>query len=147
MLDDSKAMRTVLVVEDDLNDLDFIKRAFKITFFARKVIHCPHGPDALDYLFSRGVHFGRPEGQPEIIFLDLNLPGMPGLEVLKQIRSDQLTQHITIVVMTASSEEEAIVSCYNQGANFFLRKRTDNALFNYEVLQLELHWLSRGGPK
>ena len=144
--EDPRRNRTVLLVEDDPNDVELIKRAFKITLFARKLVHAPDGSTALDYLFSRGIYTGRPPGMPEIMILDLGLPGLSGHEVLRQVQADEQAHKIPIVIMTGSSEDEAMVKSFNLGASYFIRKLSDIEQFRYDVLQLELHWMSRGGP-
>jgi two-component system response regulator len=142
-----EAARTILLVEDNPDDVAVIKRAFRSTFSTRQVLHAETGDEALDYLFARGAHHGRDAGMPEIVFVDLNLPGMSGLEVVRRMRTDERTRRITIVVMTATREDEEILSCFNQGANFFIRKLVDSYQFTYEVEQLERHWRAHGVPR
>jgi CheY-like chemotaxis protein len=141
MPDDPRPIRTVLLVEDDPNDAEFIKRAFKITLFARKLIHIVSGEEALAYLFAD------PTPMPEIVILDLNLPGMSGIAVLRRMRQDPRTSRIPTVVISSILSDEVKSKILEFGAHFFLRKHVDTDQFNAEVLQLELHWLSLGGPQ
>ena len=141
MPDDPRPTRTVLLVEDDPNDAEFIKRAFKITLFARKLIHVVSGEAALDHLFAD------PIPMPEIVILDLKLPGISGIAVLRRMRQDPRTARIPTVVITSNATDEMKIKILGFGAHFFLRKHVDTERFNAEVLQLELLWLSLGGPQ
>jgi two-component system response regulator len=137
---------SLLLVEDNPDDAELIVRAFKITLQTRKLVHVEDGAAALDFLFSRGLFRGREGDMPEVMILDLNMPGIPGHQVLRQIRADQRTAAIPIVILTSDSHEEAMVKSLALGANYFLHKHHDLSRFENEVLQLELHWLSHGGP-
>lgn len=104
------------------------------------------GVEALDYLFSSGAHAGRdPDGNPEVVLLDLKLPKIGGLEVLRRMRAEESTRRIPVVVLTSSNEERDVLAGYNLGANSFVRKPVD-AQFVEAAQQLGLYWLVTNQP-
>ena len=137
-----KRSRTILLVEDNPDDIELTLRAFAKCNLAGDVVVVRDGAEALDYLFVTGVHAGRdPAVAPEVIFLDLNLPKIDGLNVLKAVRADQRTHLIPIVVLSSSKDERDVVSSYERGANSFVRKPVDFGEFVDAARQLGLYWL------
>lgn len=132
----------ILLVEDNPDDVDLTLRAFQRSRVRNEVIVARDGAEALDYLFSTGAHANRPTGEmPEVILLDLNLPKLHGLEVLKRLRADDRTRLLPVVVLTSSTEEQDIVRSYHLGANSYVRKPVDFAQFVEAARQLGLYWL------
>ncbi|HEY0992828.1 MAG TPA: response regulator [Kofleriaceae bacterium] len=134
------AGKTILLVEDRADDVDLTLRALEKNRIANEVVVCVDGLDALDFLFARGRHADRTE-LPELILLDLNLPRVTGLEVLRQIRADERTRRIPVVVLTSSAEDQDILSSYDLGANSFVQKPVDFTQFVEATGQLGMYWL------
>ncbi|HZJ63583.1 MAG TPA: response regulator [Kofleriaceae bacterium] len=134
------ASKTILLVEDRADDVDLTLRALEKNRIANEVVVCVDGLDALDFLFARGRHADRTE-LPELILLDLNLPRVTGLDVLRQIRADERTRRIPVVVLTSSAEDQDILSSYDLGANSFVQKPVDFSLFVEATRQLGMYWL------
>src|SRR5882757_1994159 len=133
--------KTILLVEDNPDDEMLMLRALDKNHIANEVVVARDGVQALDYLFARGVHEGRDVNEtPQLILLDLKLPKIGGLEVLQQMRSDERTKYIPVVVLTSSSEQRDIVSSYNLGANSFVQKPVDFQEFIQATLQLGTYW-------
>jgi len=133
---------TILLVEDNQDDVDLTMRAFDKHKLANQLVVARDGVEALDYLFARGAHAGRdPKQMPELVLLDLKLPKVDGLAVLKQVRSNEATRRLPVVVLTSSNEERDIVGSYDLGANSFVRKPVDFAQFVDAARQLGLYWL------
>lgn len=134
--------RIVLLVEDNPDDEMLTLRSFKKNNIANKVVVVQDGADALNYLFGTGAYAGRELGDlPAVILLDLNLPKVSGLEVLRRIRADERTRLLPVVVLTSSKEEQDIINSYSLGANSYLRKPVDFEKFTKAVGQLGLYWL------
>ena len=134
------ASKTILLVEDRADDVDLTLRALEKNRIANEVVVCVDGLDALDFLFARGRHADRTE-LPELILLDLNLPRVTGLDVLRQIRADERTRRIPVVVLTSSAEDQDILSSYDLGANSFVQKPVDFSQFVEATRQLRMYWL------
>jgi two-component system response regulator len=134
------ASKTILLVEDRADDVDLTLRALEKNRIANEVVVCVDGLDALDFLFARGRHADR-AGLPELILLDLNLPRITGLDVLRQIRADERTRRIPVVVLTSSAEDQDILSSYDLGANSFVQKPVDFGQFVEATRQLGMYWL------
>ncbi len=133
---------TILLVEDNADDEELTLRAFKRSKVLNRVEVVRDGVEALDYLFATGVHAERdPKAMPAVILLDLKLPKLGGLEVLRRVRADERTRRIPVVVLTSSNEEKDILSSYGLGANSFVRKPVDFAQFMEAAQQLGLYWL------
>lgn len=136
------AMRSgsVLLIEDREDDIELTLRAFKRNGIANEVMVVRDGAAALDYLFGPD----RPEGRldmPELILLDLNLPKVHGLDVLRRIRADERTRRLPVVILTSSNEQRDVVSSYDLGANSFVQKPVDFVQFADAVRELGLYWL------
>ncbi len=132
----------ILLVEDNPDDVELTLRAFK----KNRIINCLHvvtdGAEALEYLFGTGKYAGRDTShQPTVILLDLKLPKVDGLEVLKAIRADERTKLLPVVVLTSSKEEMDIMNVYTNGANSYIRKPVEFEKFIEAVGQLGLYWL------
>jgi two-component system, response regulator len=137
----------ILLVEDNADDLDLTLRAFRKSKVLNEIIAVRDGVEALDYLFATGTHSGRdPKATPEVILLDLKLPKVSGLEVLRRLRADERTRRIPVVVLTSSNEEKDIMACYDLGANSFVRKPVDFAQFMVAAQQLGMYWLVTNEP-
>ena len=134
--------KRILLVEDNPDDEALTLRALKRNNILNEVIVARDGAEALDYLFARGAHSGRDTAkQPEVILLDLKLPKVDGLEVLQQIRKDDRTRRLAVVILTSSNEERDIIASYDLGANSYIRKPVDFNQFMEVVRQLGVYWL------
>ncbi|HMI88531.1 MAG TPA: response regulator [Polyangiaceae bacterium] len=134
--------RTILLVEDNPNDEALTLRALKKSNILNPVVVARDGAEALDYLFSRGAQEGRkPAGNPEVVLLDLKLPKVDGLEVLRQLRADDRTKLLPVVLLTSSIEDQDLLRGYALGANSYVRKPVDFNQFVDAVKQLGLYWL------
>lgn len=130
----------ILLVEDNPDDEALTLRALKKNNITNEVIVARDGAEALDYLFGTGMQAGRPLA-PEVTLLDLKLPRIDGLEVLRRIREDQRTRLLPVVILTSSNEERDRLQSYNLGANSYVRKPVDFVQFTDAVRQLGLYWL------
>ena len=134
--------RVILLVEDNANDEALTQRAFKKANIANKVVVARDGAQALDYLFARGDFAARDPGEiPQVILLDLNLPKVGGLDVLRAIRADARTKLLPVVVLTSSKQDRDLVDGYSLGANSYVVKPVDFSQFSEAVRQLGLYWL------
>lgn len=134
--------KLILLVEDNADDELLMLRALKKNHILNRVIVARDGVEALDYLFSTGEYAGNDaEPLPQLILLDLKLPKLNGLEVLKRIRADRRTKYIPVVVLTSSTEEQDIISSYDLGANGFVQKPMDFNEFVEAANRLGVYWL------
>ena len=134
--------KTILLVEDNPDDEALTLRAFQKNKVRNEVVVARDGAEALDYLFCRGAYASRDPGAlPAITLLDLKLPKVDGLEVLKQIRANPSTRLLPVVVLTSSREEQDLINSYALGANSYIRKPVDFNQFIDAVRNLELYWL------
>lgn len=133
---------TILLVEDNPDDQELTLRALKHNNILNEVVVANDGAEALDYLFGDGSGGGRCACDlPHMILLDLKLPKVDGLEVLRRLRSDERTQLIPTVILTSSKEEQDLIAGYKLGANSYVRKPVDFKQFSEAVRQLGLYWL------
>lgn len=133
---------TILLVEDNPDDVALTRRALKKNNIANEVVVAKDGEEALDWLFGTGLHAGRKtDVPPAVVLLDLKLPKLDGLEVLERVRKDPRTELLPIVILTSSKEQEDMVKSYRGGANSYIRKPVDFGEFIEAVRQLGLYWL------
>ncbi|CAN5264635.1 response regulator [soil metagenome] len=134
--------RIILLVEDNPDDEALTLRAFRKSNVSNRVVVARDGVEALDYLFGTGSHAGRdPHDVPQLVLLDLKLPRIDGLEVLRRIRSDERTRLLPVVILTSSREQQDLLDGYGLGANSYVQKPVDFAKFLQAVEQLKLYWL------
>ena len=133
----------ILLVEDNPDDEALALRALRRSTPVEEIIVARDGVEALDYLFATGPHAGRDRSvMPRLVLLDLKLPRIDGLEVLRRMRANERTRLVPVVVLTSSAEEQDLLDGYGLGANSYVRKPVDFALFTRAVEQLKLYWLS-----
>lgn len=134
--------KVILLVEDNPDDVELTLRALKKNRIMNEVVVARDGVEALDYLFGEGSWPGRTEKTlPVVTLLDLKLPRIDGMEVLKRIRSDDRTRLLPVVILTSSNEESDVIKGYTLGANSYVRKPVDFDQFQEAVRQLGLYWL------
>jgi two-component system response regulator len=139
--------RIVLLVEDNPDDVDLARRAFTRSPWIKEIAVARDGAEALDYLFATGAHAGRDRtAMPGVVLLDLNLPKIDGLEVLRRLREDERTRRLPVVVLTSSNEEQDLFRSYELGANSFVRKPVDFGHFIEIAEQLGQYWLAVNEP-
>jgi CheY-like chemotaxis protein len=131
----------ILLVEDNPNDVELTLRALQKENLANKVFVVKDGAEALDFVFASGAFAQRKiENRPKVIFLDLKLPKVDGIEVLRRIKADERTKHTPVVMLTSSEEERDVVESYNLGVNSYIVKPVDFASFVRTVSELGLYW-------
>jgi two-component system response regulator len=133
---------SILLVEDNASDEELTLRALKKSNIANRVVVARDGAEALDFLFATGAYAGRSsQDVPQIILLDLNLPRIGGLEVLRRIRADDRTKLLPVVILTSSNEDKDLAQGYSSGANSYIVKPVDFRQFSEVVRQLGMYWL------
>lgn len=137
----------ILLVEDNKDDEALTIRALKKNNITNEVIVTRDGVEALDYLFGRGKYEARDTKQtPQVVLLDLNLPKVDGLTVLREMRNEKLTKLVPVVILTSSKEERDIIEGYSLGANSYVRKPVEFEKFVEAIRQLGLYWLILNQP-
>jgi two-component system response regulator len=135
-------MKPILLVEDNPDDETLTLRAFRKNNIKNEIVVARDGVEALDYLFAEGSYAGLTEERmPQVVLLDLKLPRIDGLEVLRRIRSDQRTKLLPVVVLTSSKEEQDLVESYSIGCNSYVRKPVNFDDFMEAARQLGMYWL------
>ena len=137
----------VLLVEDNIHDAEMTIRALKKVNLANNLVHVKDGAEALDFVFGQGKFAGRETAHlPKVILLDIKMPKVDGIEVLRQLKSRESSKVIPVVVMTSSKEEQDIISSYKLGVNSYIVKPVDFEGFAKAVSQLGLYWLLTNQP-
>ena len=139
--------KIILLVEDNPDDVDLTLRAFKQNNILNKVVVARDGVEALDYLMGTGTYKGRDVlDLPVVILLDLELPNVDGLEILKKVRSNEKTRLLPVVILTSSIKENDVINGYKLGANSYVRKPVDFTQFVDAIKLLGLYWLLWNEP-
>jgi two-component system response regulator len=132
----------ILLVEDNPHDAEMTIRALKKANLANRLTHVKDGAEALDFIFARGPFSDRQiENRPKVILLDIKMPKVDGIEVLRQIKANETTKTIPVVIMTSSKEEQDIIASYNLGVNSYVVKPVDFEGFAKAVSELGFYWL------
>jgi CheY-like chemotaxis protein len=139
--------RLILLIDDNPSDVELTKRALAKRHITNELRVAEDGKEALDYLFSEGARAGWEVADlPTLVLLDLNLPRLDGLQVLRRIRTDPRTRRLPVVILTSSSEEHDLATGYDLGANSYIRKPVDFAQFSEAIEYLGLYWLVLNEP-
>lgn len=139
--------KVILLVEDNPDDEALTLRALQRSNISNDVVVAHDGVEALDYLFGRGNYVGRDTThQPAVVLLDLKLPRLSGIEVLRQLRADSRTGFVPVVILTTSREEQDLISSYSLGCNSYISKPVDFVQFAEAVRQLGMYWLLLNEP-
>jgi CheY-like chemotaxis protein len=139
--------KIILLVEDNPDDVALTIRAFRKNDISNKIIVAKDGVEALDYLFGKGMYAGRDvKDTPVIVLLDLKLPRIDGLEVLRSIRQNEFTKLLPVVILTSSAEEQDVINGYKLGVNSYIRKPVDYNQFSEAIKYLGLYWLVWNEP-
>ena len=141
-----KNIKNILLVEDDLRDMELTLAALEENHLANKVVVVRDGAEALDYLYRRGEFKTRVAGNPVLVLLDLKMPKVNGLEVLKIIKADEQLKIIPVVVLSSSRETPDVVECYQHGVNAYVVKPVDFAEFMKAVKRLGIFWAAVNEP-
>lgn len=132
----------ILLVEDNPNDEALTLRAFKKSNILNEIIVVRDGQEAIDFLLCQGEYASRDKNNiPQVILLDINLPKIDGLEVLRTLRANENTAIVPVVIMTTSDEQDDLISSYKLGANSYIRKPVDLSQFMNAISQLGMYWL------
>ena len=139
-------LRPILLVEDNLNDIELTLAALKQNHLVNEIVVARHGGEALDYLYRRGGFQDRPNENPIVVFLDLKMPKVDGLEVLRQMKRDELLKVIPIVMLTSSREEADLIESYQLGVNAYVVKPVDFQQFSDAIKQMGMFWAVLNEP-
>jgi len=133
---------SILLVEDNPDDEELTLLAFRNNRISNTIVVVRDGAEALDYLLRNGKYSDRPSvGSPRLVLLDLKLPKVTGLDVLKRLRANSSTKYLPIVILTTSNQDEDIINSYELGANSFIRRPVEFNKFNEAIRQLGMYWL------
>jgi len=138
--------KVILLVEDNADDEALTLRAFEKNKIGNRIVVVRDGAEALDWMFKRGAHAGRGEHDPQVVLLDLKLPKVDGLEVLRQLREDARTKYTPVVILTSSKEESDLLRGYELRANSYIRKPVDFSRFVESVREIGMYWLVLNEP-
>ncbi|MDP1811307.1 MAG: response regulator [Sediminibacterium sp.] len=139
--------KTILLVEDNPSDVELAKRAFERSNILNPLVVAEDGQEALDYIFATGRYAGKDRFLlPALILLDLKLPIVDGLEVLRRIRAHEQTRRLPVVILTSSKEEQDVATSYDLGVNSYIRKPVDFYQFAEAVKHLGIYWLVLNEP-
>ena len=139
-------LKPILLVEDNPKDLELTLAALEQSQLANEVVVVRDGEEAIDFLYRRGAHESRNTSDPAVVLLDLKLPKVDGIEVLRRIKGSRHTKAIPVVVLTSSREERDVVETYNLGVNSYIVKPVDFEQFTEAVRQLGLYWVLLNQP-
>jgi two-component system response regulator len=131
----------ILLVEDSVHDAEMTLRTLKKRGIANDIDWVRDGVEAIDYLFCEGAHAGRDNGMPKLVLLDLKMPKMDGLQVLKRLKESELTRKIPVVMLTSSREEGDLLSSYALGVNSYIVKPVDFEQFAEVISQVGMYWV------
>lgn len=133
-------LKTILLVEDSPNDAELTMKALKSNNLANSIVLVRDGVEALDYLYARGSFAQRPKGNPAVVILDIKLPKINGIEVLRTIKGDDSLKSTPVVMLTSSREEKDLITSYDLGANAFVVKPVDFSAFLRAVKEIGCFW-------
>lgn len=139
-------LKPILLVEDNPNDLELTLIALEKSQLANEVIVVRDGAEALDYLFSRGQYEGRPAGNPAVVLLDLKLPKVDGIEVLRDVRASESLRSVPVVMLTSSREEQDLMRSYELGVNAYVVKPVEFKEFVHAISELGMFWAVLNEP-
>jgi two-component system response regulator len=145
-MSDQNSQIEVLLVEDTATDAELCIRSLQKHNFANNLVWAKDGAEALDLLFATGDHEGRGPVRPKVMLLDLRLPKIDGLEVLRRIKSDERTRMLPTVILTSSKEDRDIVEAYGLGVNSYISKPVEFGAFAETVAKLGFYWLAVNRP-
>jgi CheY-like chemotaxis protein len=146
-MSESGMNKVILLVEDNPDDEALAIRALKRHHIGNEIVVARDGVEALDYLFGTGMYAGRDISlKPSVVLLDLKLPRVDGLEVLRRLREDERTKLLPVVVLTTSNEEQDLLDSYSRGCNSYIRKPVDFVQFSEAIRQLGMYWLLMNQP-
>ena len=134
------AIRTILLAEDSPADAEMAIDALREAHLANPIVHVEDGVEVLDYLYARGPWAGRRDGMPSVLLLDIKMPRMDGLEVLREVRANEQLKHLPVVVLTSSREETDLAISWNLGVNAYVVKPVDSEQFFQAVKTLGRFW-------
>lgn len=132
----------ILLIEDNPDEAELTIRSLKKNNLTNHLVHISDGAEALDFIFAKGIHAGNGSViQPKLILLDLKLPKVDGLEILRQLKSDEETKSIPVVVLTSSSQDKDIIESYRLGVNSYIVKPVNFESFAKAITELGMYWL------
>ena len=140
-------VKPILLAEDNPRDAELALAAMEEHHIADQVVVCRDGAEVLDYLYCRGIYASRQQGNPVVVFLDLKMPKVDGLEVLRTIKNDEKLRPIPVVMLTSSREERDLAQCYASGANAYVVKPVEFQQFIRAVKELSVFWGTVNDPR